>query len=105
MLAARRAGLDVRLDPPRAVAEVAAGSAGAVVLGPVVDVLAVADLDALVRSARHVLAARGTLAVTTFEPSTFARAQPVLRDLAPGRPLQLATWAHLLGRPGSGQCR
>jgi hypothetical protein len=102
VLAARKGGVDVRLSPPGALAAVTPGSVGAVVLGPVVDILTVSDLDTLVRSAGAVLAANGTLAAATFEPSTFAQAQPVLHDLAPGRPLQLATWAYLLGLAGFG---
>ena len=102
VVAARSAGLDVRLDarpagPDRLGDD---GSVGLVVLGPVVDVLTPADLHRLLRSAHRALAASGTLAVTSFDPATFARRQPVLDDLAPGRPLRLATWEHLLASAG-----
>lgn len=102
VLAARQAGLDVRLDQPSSLSDVAAGSAGVVVLGPVVDVLTVADLDTLVSHARRVLMPGGAVVVTSFDPATFAAAQPVVHDLAPGQPLQLATWAHLLQGAGFG---
>lgn len=105
VLVARRAGLDVRLAVADPLAGAEDGSAGVVVLGPVVDVLTVTDLDALVRQARRVLGPGGALVATSFDPGTFAASQPVAHDLAPGRPLQLATWAHLLHLAGYGPLR
>ena len=102
VVAGRAAGLDVRLDPPFRLGAVPAGTVGVVVLGPLVDVLALADLVVLLREARSALVPGATLIVATCEPVAFVEANPLLADLAPGRPLRVETWAHLLQRAGFG---
>jgi len=95
------AGLDVRADGAlehlRAVDD---GALAGLVLVGVVDRAPVGEQLALVERAAVVLGAGGRLAVVGHDPSSWGVENPVEADLAPGRPLHAATWAHLLDEHG-----
>jgi hypothetical protein len=96
-------GLEVRadevLDHLRAVDEHALAAmvlVGVVDRAPLGTQLAMADL------AGHVVAAGGRIVVVATDPGRWGADNPVEADLAPGRPLRAATWAHLLQERGFG---
>ncbi len=101
-MAAAKAGLDVRGDdllshlgtvPDRAL--------GALVLSGAVDVLPLGLLLQLIDLAAAKVSSGGVLVVVSSAPAAWARSlDPVVADLAPGRPLHPETWVHLLGAHG-----
>ena len=98
--AAVAAGLEAWPDDPVAhLGAVADGSLAGLVLTGCVDRLALGSQRLLVALAAAKLAPGGRLIVLAVAPERWASAVPPLEaDLAPGRPLHAATWAHLLGR-------
>lgn len=98
-----RAGVEVREDAVvDHLGSLPAGSLGGVVLSGCVDRLGLAGQRELAGRARAAVAAGGAVVVLGTHPRAAAlgRADPVAADLAPGRPLHAATWAHLLGSDG-----
>lgn len=75
------------------------GSLGALVLSGCVDRLGLGSQRALAGLAWAKVAAGGVVVVIGTDPraALAGAADPVAADLAPGRPLHAATWAHLLG--------
>ncbi|HEY5245939.1 MAG TPA: hypothetical protein VIJ60_09745, partial [Acidimicrobiales bacterium] len=72
-------------------------SLGGVVLGGVVDGMAHGERQQLLGLLRDRLAPDGVLVVHSMSPAGWdADDAPPEADLAPGRPLRPATWAHLL---------
>jgi len=104
---AARAGLDVRADD--AVTHVKAlpdGALGGLVLSGCVDALPLGEVLELADRAGAVLAPGGILVVLSTGPAAWARAvDPVVADLAPGRPLHPETWRHLLTERGFADLR
>jgi hypothetical protein len=103
VMEASRAGLDVRADDTlthlRALPDDALGGlvlSGCIDVLPIGLVLAVADRAAAVvaRGARVVVLSAGPAAV-----------DPVVADIAPGRPLHAETWCRLLAARGLGDVR
>ena len=94
---ARRLGRDVRRGSLADLAEMAAGSLGAVVLSGDIDIVAPGVLLDSLRAARTALRPGGTLIVASYDGESLAAEAPVLADLAPGRPLRPQTWRHVLG--------
>jgi hypothetical protein len=70
------------------------------VLAGIVDRAPLGTQVALVDRAARVLRKGGRLAIVATDPAVWGRANPVEADLAPGRPLHAATWAHLLTERG-----
>lgn len=99
---AAAAGLEAWPDEPVAhLASVADGYLAGLVLSGCVDRLSLARQRKLVDLAASRLAPGAPLVLVATPPQAWASAAPALEvDLAPGRPLQAATWAHLLGRAG-----
>jgi hypothetical protein len=97
-LTAATAGLDVRADD--AISHLQAvpdGALGALVLTGVVDRLALGGLLQLADLGAAKVAPGGRLIVVSTGPAAWTVARdPVLADLAPGRPLHPETWDHLL---------
>jgi hypothetical protein len=95
-------GLELRSEEaPAHLAGVAEEALGGVVLAGAVDRLALGDQLALVERAARALAPGGPLVLIGTTPTAWSRAvDPVDADLAPGRPLHAATWAHLLAEAG-----
>jgi hypothetical protein len=84
-------------------ASVPDGDLGGIVLSGCVDTLVLGDKVELVEQAARSLAADGALIVIGRDPrAADSEADAIALDLAPGRPLHAATWAHLLARAGCG---
>jgi hypothetical protein len=66
------------------------------VLAGIVDRAPLGTQVALVDRAARVLRKGGCIAIVATDPAVWGKANPVEADLAPGRPLHAATWAHLL---------
>lgn len=99
---ASRAGLDVRADDAlvhlRALPD---KTLSGLVLSGCVDALPLGEVLELADRAAMVVVPGGTVVVLSTGPDAWARAlDPVVADLAPGRPLHAQTWAHLLGERG-----
>lgn len=95
------AGAELRIDEALDHLRVLpAGALGGLVLSGCVDRAPRGEQLELVRLASTRLDDGGTLAVLGTDPSSWAAADPVAADLAPGRPLHAATWAHLLQAEG-----
>jgi hypothetical protein len=99
---ASQAGLDVRGDDPlthlRALPE---ASLGGLVLSGCVDDRALGEMLEIADRAAAVLAPGGRVVIVSDGPAAWARqTDPVVADLAPGRPLHPETWRHLLGERG-----
>jgi hypothetical protein len=95
-------GLDVRAEPVLGHLDVVAEEALAgLVLTGSVQWLHPNERDRLVRLAASRLALDGVLVIHSATPESWsAGADHLLTDLAPGRPLHAATWAHLLAQHG-----
>jgi len=101
-MAAARAGLDVRADDLLAhLRAVPDGALAGAVLSGAVDCL---PLGSLLELADLVTAKTGpgaVVVVLSVGPGAWARAlDPIVSDLAPGRPLHPETWCHLLATRG-----
>jgi hypothetical protein len=70
------------------------------VLAGIVDRAPLGTQVALVDRAARVLRKGGRLAIVATDPAVWGKANPIEADLAPGRPLHAATWAHLLAERG-----
>jgi len=106
-VAASQAGLDVRCDDAlthlRALPE---ASLGGLILSGCIDDRALGELLEIVDRAAAVVAPGGRVVVLSEDPSAWARrTDPLVADLAPGRPLHPETWCHLLGERGFGDLR
>jgi len=104
---ASRAGLDVRGDDAlthlRALPE---AGLGGLVLSGCVDNRALGEILEIADRAAAVLAPGGRVVVLSDGPAAWVReTDPVVADLAPGHPLHLETWCHLLGERGFGDIR
>jgi hypothetical protein len=97
-----RAGLDVRTDDVLShLRNVPDGALGGVVLSGCVDRLPLGEVLAITDRAAAAVAPGGVLVVVSVGPGAWARGlDPILADLAPGRPLHPETWAHLLAGRG-----
>jgi hypothetical protein len=97
-LEAARAGLDVRTDDVLThLRNVPDGALGGVVLSGCIDRLPLGEVLAITDRATAALAAGGVVVVLSAGPGAWARGlDPVVADLAPGRPLHPETWVHLL---------
>ncbi len=95
-------GLDVRAEGIVAHLDVVAAEAlGGVVLTGSLQWLRPNERERLLDLAASRLAVGGTLVLHSTTPEGWAASvTPVVRDLAPGRPLHAETWAHLLGSHG-----
>jgi hypothetical protein len=94
-------GLDVRDDGALLhLRSVATGALGALALAGCVDRLPLDGQLELADLAVEVLAPGAPLVVLGRAPESWGSANPVEADLAPGRPLHAATWAHLLDHRG-----
>ncbi len=98
-LVAARAGLDVRADGVLAhLRNLPDGALGGVVLSGCVDTLPLGEVLAVADRVAVVVAPGGVVVVVSVGPAAWAAAHdPVVADLAPGRPLHPETWEHLLG--------
>ena len=101
-MVAARAGLDVRADDVlthlRAVPD---GALGGLVLSGAVDRLPLGSLLELADLAGAKLGPSGVVVVVSAAPAAWDRAlDPVVADLAPGRPLHADTWVHILDTRG-----
>ncbi len=97
---ASRAGLDVRADDALThLRALPPGCLGGLVLSGAVDALPLGDVLELADRATSVVAAGGTIVVL----SEGVPIDPVVADLAPGRPLHPETWVHLLRQRGIGE--
>jgi O-antigen chain-terminating methyltransferase len=99
---ASRAGLDVRADDAlthlRALPE---ASLAGLVLSGCVDALPLGEVLEVADRAAATVAPGGRVVILSAGPAAWARAlDPVVADLAPGRPLHPETWVHLLGERG-----
>lgn len=99
---ASRAGLDARADDAlvhlRAVPD---GSLGGLILSGCVDALPLGEVLEVADRAAAVLAPGAKLVVLSSGPAAWARRlDPVVADLAPGRPLHPETWRQLLEARG-----
>jgi hypothetical protein len=101
-LDAARAGLDVRTDDVLAhLRNVPDGVLGGVILSGCVDRLPLGEVLAVTDRAVAALAPGGVMVVLSAGPGAWARGlDPIVADLAPGRPLHPETWAHLLSVRG-----
>jgi hypothetical protein len=70
------------------------------VLAGIVDRAPLGTQVVLVERAARVLRKGGRVAIVATSPTHWGLANPVEADLAPGRPLHAATWAHLLTEHG-----
>jgi hypothetical protein len=97
-MASARAGLDARADDVLAhLRAVPDGALAAVVLSGVVDYLPLGALLEVADLLAAKLEPRGAVVVVSASPGAWDRARdPVVADLAPGRPLHPETWCHLL---------
>ncbi len=95
-------GLDVRAEGIVDHLRVVAGEAlGAIVLTGSLQWLRPNEREHLLELVATRLAVGGTLVLHSTTPEGWAASvPPVVRDLAPGRPLHAETWAHLLGSRG-----
>jgi hypothetical protein len=95
-------GLDVRAERVLDHLEVVAAEAlGGIVLTGSVQWLRPNEREHLLERVATRLCVGGTLVVHSTTPEGWAQSvPPVVRDLAPGRPLHAETWAHLLGTRG-----
>jgi hypothetical protein len=95
-------GLDVRAEGILGHLEVVAGEAlGGAVLTGSLQWLRPNERERLLELVATRLGIGGTLVLHSMTPEGWAAsASPVVRDLAPGRPLHAETWAHLLGSRG-----
>ena len=76
-------------------------SLGGLVLSGCVDDRALGEMLEIADRAAAVLAPGGRVVVVSDGPAAWARqTDPVVADLAPGRPLHPETWCHLLGERG-----
>jgi len=99
---ASQSGLDVRGDDAlahlRALPE---SGLGGLVLSGCVDNRALGELLEIADRAAAVVAPGGRVVVLSEGPAAWARhTDPLVADLAPGRPLHPETWCHLLGERG-----
>jgi len=99
---ASRAGLDVRADDAlthlRALPD---ASLGGLVLSGCIDALPLGEVLEVADRAAATLAPGGVVVVLSSGPAAWAGSlDPVVADLAPGRPLHPETWVHLLGQRG-----
>lgn len=79
-----------------------AGDASLLVVTQLGDVVTAPDRLLLIDTLLGGLAAGGHLAVVGIDPASWpALAGPLAADLAPGRPIHAATWAHLLQEQGA----
>jgi hypothetical protein len=106
-LEASQAGLDVRTDDAlthlRALGD---ATLGGIVLSGCVDALPLGEVLELADRAADVLVPGGHLVVLSDGPAAWSLAlDPVVSDLAPGRPLPAETWRHLLGARGFAEMR
>jgi len=97
-------GLDVRAEGVVDHLDVVAAEAlGGIVLTGSVQWLRPNERERLLDLVGSRLAVGGTLVLHSTTPEGWAASvTPVVRDLAPGRPLHAETWAHLLGTRGFG---
>jgi SAM-dependent methyltransferase len=95
---ASQAGLDVRTDDALPhLRAVSAASLGGIVLSGCVDALPLGEVLEAADCAAGALAPGGRLVILSSGPAAWARSlDPVVADLAPGRPLHAETWQHLL---------
>jgi hypothetical protein len=100
--AGEREGLDLREEDVAVhLRAVAPAELGGVVLTGVVDAMVHGERRQLLELVADRLAPEGVLVIVSWAPSAWAGdAAPPEADLAPGRPLRPATWAHLLGPMG-----
>jgi hypothetical protein len=97
VMEASRAGIDVRADEALVhLRALPSGSLGGLVLSGAIDALPLGEVLEIADRAAIVVAPRGTAIIL----SAGAIADPVIADLAPGRPLHAETWAHLLRERG-----
>ena len=101
-MAASRAGLDVRADAAlvhlRALPD---RTLGGLILSGSIDALPLGEVLETVDRAAATVAPGGSVMVISTGPQAWAQgADPVVADLAPGRPLHSQTWAHLLTERG-----
>jgi len=106
-LDASRAGLDVRVDDAlvhlRALPDRALDG---VVLSGCTDCLPLGEVLELADRAVAVLAPGGQVVVLSTGPAAWAGTlDPIVADLAPGRPLHPETWSHLLAERGIDEMR
>ena len=103
-LAASQAALDVRTDDALPhLRDLPDGSLGGIVLSGCIDALPLGEVLEVADRASAVLVPGGRLVVLSAGPAAWARSvDPVVADLAPGRPLHPETWGHLLGERGFG---
>jgi len=101
-LEAARAGLDIRTDDVLGhLRSVPDGVLGGVVLSGCIDRRPLGEVLALPDRAVAALAPGGLVVVLSAGPGAWARGlDPVVADLAPGRPLHPETWVHLLSVRG-----
>jgi hypothetical protein len=101
-LEAARAGFDVRTDDVLShLRNVPDGVLGGVVLSGCIDRLPLGEVLAVTDRAVAALAPGGGFVVLSAGPGAWARVlDPVVADLAPGRPLHPETWAYLLSVRG-----
>ncbi|MBW8824804.1 MAG: hypothetical protein JF603_00415 [Acidobacteria bacterium] len=94
-------GLDVRDDAALLhLHSVAPGSLGGLALCGCIDRLPLDGQLELADLAAEVVAPGAPVVVLGRSPDAWGRLNPVEADLAPGRPLRAATWAHLLTHRG-----
>ena len=101
-MAAAKAGLDVRGDDLLThLGTVPDGALSGLVLSGAVDVLPLGLVLQLIQLATAKVASGGVVVVLSSAPAAWARSlDPVVADLAPGRPLHPETWTHLLRSHG-----
>jgi SAM-dependent methyltransferase len=97
VLEASRAGLDVRADEALAHLRALPGATlGGLILSGAVDALPLGEVIELADRAATAVVDEGAIVVV----SSGAITDPVIADLAPGKPLHPETWAHLLRERG-----
>ncbi|GAC1595688.1 MAG: hypothetical protein NVS3B21_18920 [Acidimicrobiales bacterium] len=101
-MAASRAGLDVRADEAlvhlRALPD---RTLGGLILSGSIDALPLGEVLETADRAAATVATGGTIVVISAGPQAWERGtDPVVADLAPGRPLHAQTWGHLLAERG-----
>jgi hypothetical protein len=91
-------GLDVRADDPLAhLRSIPDGALSGLVLTGLVDRVPIGTVLEITNAATTKLGPGGVLVIVSVGPATWQRAlDPVVADLAPGRPLYPETWRHLL---------
>ncbi|MGE0879764.1 MAG: hypothetical protein AB7L13_18230 [Acidimicrobiia bacterium] len=97
-----RHGLDVRADQAlEHLRRLPSGSLGGLIVSGLTDHGAIAVQLELADLATEVLAHDGVLVIVSSTPEAWAGAMPIVQaDLAPGRPLHVETWTHLLTARG-----